>query len=149
MLDDPGAVRSVDPQTLSAVKAWVAAHPSAPEPAFQVDLHNTRRMADAGVPIAVGSDGGSAIDFPGLMTHRELELLVQAGLSPMQVIVAATRNGALALRKLDELGTVEPGKRADLLLVSANPTEDVRNLRKIERIMLDGQWVDRDNLKLR
>ena len=148
-LNDPGVARSVDPETLAAVKAYVAAHPASPSPEFQVDLRNTRRLEEAGVPIAVGSDGGSAIDFPGLMTHRELELLVEAGLTPMQVLVAATRNGALALRKLDELGTIEPGKRADLLLVSANPTEDVRNLRKIDRIMLDGQWVDRDNLKLR
>jgi imidazolonepropionase-like amidohydrolase len=149
MLDDPGVARSIDPETLAAVKSWLAAHPSQPAPAFQVDLRNTRKLADAGVPIAVGSDGGSAIDFPGLMTHRELELLVEAGLSPMQAIVAATRNGALALRKQDELGAIEAGKRADLLLVSANPTEDVRNLRKIDRVMLDGQWVDRDNLKLR
>jgi imidazolonepropionase-like amidohydrolase len=147
-LNDPEVVRSVDPQTLAAVKAWVAAHPAGPSPGFQVDLHNTRKLSEAGVPIAVGSDGGSAIDFPGLMTHRELELLVEAGLSPMQVIVAATRNGALALRKQNEFGTIEPGKRADLLLVSANPTEDVRNLRKIDRVMLDGQWVDRDSLKL-
>ncbi|HWB98023.1 MAG TPA: amidohydrolase family protein, partial [Bryobacteraceae bacterium] len=88
------------------------------------------------------------MDFPGLMTHRELELLVEAGLTPMQVLIAATRNGALALRKLDELGTIEPGKRADLLLLSANPTEDIRNLRKIDRILLDGRWVERDALKL-
>ena len=83
------------------------------------------------------------------MTHRELELLVEAGLSPVEVITAATRNGALALRKLDELGTIEAGKRADLLLLSANPLEDVRNFRKIDQVMLDGEWVDRANLKLK
>ncbi len=149
LLSDPDLKRSVDGDILSAVRSYLAAHPfQGVPPEFQTDLRNTRRMADAGVPIGVGSDGGSAIDFPGLMTHRELELLVEAGLSPMQVIVAATRTGALALRRLDELGTVEPGKRADLLLLDANPTEDVRNLRKIDRIMLDGEWVDRDGLKL-
>jgi imidazolonepropionase-like amidohydrolase len=83
------------------------------------------------------------------MTHREIELLVEAGLSPMDAIVAATRNGALALRKGDELGTVEPGRLADLTLVSANPLEDVRNLRKIDRLMLNGEWVDRAALKLK
>jgi imidazolonepropionase-like amidohydrolase len=83
------------------------------------------------------------------MTHREVELLVDAGLSPMDAIVAATRNGALALKKGDELGTIEPGRRADLMLVSANPLEDVRNLRKIDRLMLDGEWVDRTALKLK
>ena len=61
----------------------------------------------------------------------------------------ATRTGALALRKLDELGTIEAGKRADLLLLSANPLEDVRNFRKIDQVMLDGEWVDRANLKLK
>jgi imidazolonepropionase-like amidohydrolase len=83
------------------------------------------------------------------MAHRELELLAEAGLSPMDVIVAATRNGALALRKGDELGTIEPGRRADLMLVSANPLEDVGNLRKIDRVMLDGDWVDREHLTLK
>lgn len=148
-LDDPDVKRSVDADVIAACKSYVAAHPSpGMSSRFPIDLRNTHRMAEAGVPIAVGSDGGAAMDFPGLMTHRELELLVQAGLTPMQVIVAATRNGALALRKLDDFGTIEPGKRADLLLLSANPTEDVRNLRKIDRILLDGRWVDRDSLKL-
>jgi imidazolonepropionase-like amidohydrolase len=54
--------------------------------------------------------------------------------------VAATRNGAAALHEVDEAGTIEPGKRADLLLLSANPAEDIRNLRKIVRTMRDGQW---------
>ena len=89
------------------------------------------------------------LDFPGLMTHREVGLLVEAGLSPMDAIVAATKNGGLALRKGDELGTIEPGRRADLLLLSANPLEDVGNLRKIDRLMVDGEWVDRTALKLK
>jgi len=97
----------------------------------------------------VGSAGGSALDFPGLMTHREVELLVEAGFSPMDAIVAATRNGGVALRKGDELGTVEPGRLADLMLVSGNPLEDVRNLRKIDRLMLNGEWVERPALKLK
>ena len=96
---------------------------------------NTKRLAEGGVLIGAGSDGS---------THRELELLAEAGLSPAEVLTAATRNGALALGQLDQLGTVEPGKRADLLLLSANPAEDARNLRKIDRIMLDGQWIDRE-----
>ena len=67
----------------------------------------------------------------------------------MDVIVAGTRNGGMALRKGDDLGTLEPGRRADLMLVSANPLEDVRNLRKIERLMLNGEWVDRTALRLK
>ena len=75
--------------------------------------------------------------------EREMELLVEAGLTPADVLVAATRNGAAALDELDEAGTIEPGKRADLLLLSANPAEDIRNLRKIDRSMRAGQWVER------
>jgi imidazolonepropionase-like amidohydrolase len=67
----------------------------------------------------------------------------------MDTIVAATRNGGIALRKADDLGTIEPGRTADLILLSANPLEDVRNLRKIDRLMLDGEWVDRAALKLK
>jgi len=93
---------------------------------------NTKRLADGGVPIAVAS---------GSDPQREMELLVEAGLSPADVLVAATRNGAAALHALDQTGTIEPGKRADLLVLSANPAEDIRNLRKVERAMRDGQWV--------
>jgi imidazolonepropionase-like amidohydrolase len=102
----------------------------------ELDLakHNTKRLADGGVLIGAGSGGD---------LHHEMELLAEAGLSPAEVLLAATRNNATALRQLDQLGSIEPGKLADLLLVSANPAEDIRNLRAIDRIMLNGQWVDR------
>jgi len=93
---------------------------------------NTKRLADGGVLIGVGSGGD---------IHHEMDLLTEAGLSPAEVLVAATRNNALALRQSDQLGSIEPGKRADLLLVSANPAEDLRNVMAIDRIMLNGQWV--------
>jgi imidazolonepropionase-like amidohydrolase len=145
-LDDPDLRRTVDPAIVAAARSA----PEAPPPAhFEIVKRNTRALAAGGVPIAVGSDGGSPLDFPGLGTHRELELLVESGLSPVEVIQAATRHGALALRQLDELGGLQPGKRADLLLLSANPTEDIRNLRRIDRIMLNGEWIDRNRLKLR
>lgn len=95
---------------------------------------NTKRLADGGVLIAVGS---------GSDPYREMDLLVEAGLSPADVLVAATRNGASALDDLDQAGTVEPGKRADLLLLSENPVEDIRNLRKVERVMRAGLWIER------
>ncbi len=151
MLDDPDVARSVDADVIAAVRqAAQASHATEAERRdFERAMHNTRKLAAAGVLIGVGSDGGSSSDFPGLMTHRELELLAEAGLSPMEVIVAATRTGAVALRKTDELGTIEPGRFADLMLVSANPLEDVRNLRKIDRVMLHGEWVDREHLALK
>jgi len=95
---------------------------------------NTKRLADGGVPIAVGS---------GSDPYREMEMLVEAALSPADVLLAATRNGAAALHELDETGTIEPGKRANLLLLSGNPAEDIRNVRKGDRVMRDGLWVER------
>lgn len=95
--------------------------------------HNTRRLFAAGVPIAVASEGG---DF-----GRELQLLVEAGMPPLDVIVAATRNGAMALRQLDRRGAIQPGKRADLLLLTANPAEDIRNLARVDRQMAAGEWA--------
>jgi imidazolonepropionase-like amidohydrolase len=148
LLDGQDVARSVESAVIGAAKQAARVEPRERED-FERAKRNTRKLAAGGVLIGVGSDGGSALDFPGLMTHREVELLVDAGLSPMDAIVAATRNGALALKKGDELGTIEPGRRADLMLVSANPLEDVRNLRKIDRLMLDGEWVDRTALKLK
>ncbi|MBZ5725392.1 MAG: amidohydrolase family protein [Acidobacteriia bacterium] len=92
---------------------------------------NTHRLFAAGVPIAVASAGG---DF-----YRETQLLVAAGIPPLDVIVAATSHGAMALHQLDQRGTVQPGKRADLLLLSANPGEDIRNLVPARR-MTAGEW---------
>jgi imidazolonepropionase-like amidohydrolase len=148
MLDDADVERSVAADVIAAARQTGQATPGARRD-FERAMHNTRKLAAGGVLIGVGSDGGSNLDFPGLMTHRELELLVEVGLSPMDVIVAATRTGAVALRKADEMGTIEPGRMADLMLVSANPLEDVGNLRKIDRVMIHGEWVDRDHLTLK
>jgi len=149
LLDDPDLLRSVDPDVLAAAKQAAHGVTAAQRQDFERAMRNTRKLSAGGVLIGVGSDGGSALDFPGFMTHRELELLSEAGLSPMDVIVAGTRSGGMALRKGDDLGTLEPGRRADLMLVSANPLEDVRNLRKIDRLMLNGEWVDRAALRLK
>src|SRR5262249_3352503 len=148
-LNDPDVARTIEPDIVEAVKKATQAKQASAQNRedYARAVHNTKRMAAAGIPIGGGADGGAARDFPGLMTHRELGLLVEAGLSPVGVGPAATRTGALALRKLDELGTIEAGKRADLLLLNANPLEDVRNFRKIDQVMLDGEWVDRAGLK--
>ena len=151
MLEDPDVLRSVDAEVIGEARREAqTGHPAdAARQDFERAKRNTGKLAAGGVLIGVGSDGGSELDFPGIMTQRELALLSACGLSPMDVLVAATRNGALALRKSGELGTLEPGRYADLMLLSANPLEDVRNLRKIDRLMLNGEWVDRAGLRLK
>ncbi len=150
-LDDPDAANAFEPGVIAAIREQAKSQTGSAgaRELFDRAKRNTRKFAAGGVPIGVGSDGGSSIDLPGLMTHREMELLIESGMSPMEVIVAATRTGALALKKLEEMGTIEPGKKADLLLVTANPLEDIRNLRKIQATMLDGQWLDRARLKMK
>ncbi len=99
---------------------------------LEVAKRNTRRLSQAGVLLAVASQGGDPI--------HEAELLVEAGVPPLDAIVAATRNGAMALGQLDRRGTIEGGKRADLVLVTANPGEDIRNLRRVVLRMTAGVW---------
>lgn len=109
-----------------------------------VAQENLRRLNEAGRDIvASGTDQSS-----GAALHRELELLAAAGIPPADVIVMATRNAARFLGKLDELGTVEPGKLADLLLVGADPTVDINNAKQIDTIVKDGKIIDRTKLDL-
>ncbi|MEO8452121.1 MAG: amidohydrolase family protein [Gemmatimonadota bacterium] len=86
---------------------------------------------------------------PGIGTILAIEGLVELGMSPPQAIVAATKNGALAMRMSDRLGTIEPGKIADLLLLGADPLADIHNIRKLATVIKDGRIVDVGKLPLR
>ncbi len=79
---------------------------------------------------------------PAHSLHRELELYVQAGLTPMEVIQIATRDSARAMGMEDEVGTVEAGKRADLILVDGNPLKNFADLRKVTRVIANGRVYD-------
>jgi len=103
-----------------------------------------QRLLNASADIVLGTDAGALPDHPfGYTGHRELEIFVRLGMSPMQAIVAATGLAASHLGQQD-LGTLEPGKRADLLVLDANPLEDIRNTRAINSVYLGGRRVDRD-----
>jgi len=105
-------------------------------------------MQSLGVGLLAGSDSGASNDFtfPGWPLHRELELLVESGLSPMEALQTATRNPARFLGELPRNGTVEPGKTANLVLLTANPLEDIRNTRKIDAVVLKGKLLTRADL---
>jgi hypothetical protein len=103
-----------------------------------------RRFAKAGGKLFIGTDLGGTAFVPGLIVHREMRVWVEeVGLTPMQAILAATRDSAALMRKDDVLGTVEKGKIADLLLVNGDPLADIKNTQKIEAVILNGKVVDR------
>ena len=113
---------------------------------FQAELKMVGEMNRAGVPILAGTDTAAGVRvYPGFSLHEELELLVQAGLTPMEALQAATRNAGKYL-KLGDTGTIEKGKRADLVLLDFNPLTDIRNTRKIQSVVLAGRYFSRADL---
>jgi len=101
------------------------------------------RFADAGVPVAVGTDYPVTFVFPGSSVHDEMGLLVaRAGLTPAEALRAATLGGCRVLGIDDVVGTIEVGKRADLVLLDANPLDDVEAIRDILGVVVDGAWYD-------
>jgi imidazolonepropionase-like amidohydrolase len=105
------------------------------------------RMHGAGVRFLAGTDTGSLDCLPGWSLHDELELLVRAGLTPLEALQAATRNPAEYLGRLSEQGTIERGKRADLVLLDADPLADIRNTRKIRAVVVDGRLLGASDLQ--
>jgi mono/diheme cytochrome c family protein len=117
----------------------------------QTNLHNTARLNAAGVILTLGTDTGGVTggQYFGLGTQIEMELQVtKAGLTPMQALVSGTRTAAHVVG-LDELGTVAPGKKADFIVLDANPLDDIANTRKIARVYLNGQEFSRAAMRER
>jgi imidazolonepropionase-like amidohydrolase len=110
----------------------------------QVRDRLVKAIADSGGKIMAGSDTPEWFFGYGWTLHREMESLVAAGLTPYQALAAATRNPAEFLRASKEWGTIEAGKRADLVLLTANPLEDIRNTSRIEAVVIGGRWLDRE-----
>jgi imidazolonepropionase-like amidohydrolase len=113
-------------------------------------LRNVAALNAAGVMLGLGTDTGGVTggQYFGLASHVEMELLVRAGLTPAQAIVAGTRNAA-AILGLNQLGTVAAGKSADFLVLDANPLDDIANTRRISKVYMRGAEVDRAALKTR
>jgi imidazolonepropionase-like amidohydrolase len=107
---------------------------------FEVAKRNVKRLRDAGVRIAMGTDTGPPARFQGYFEHLELEMMVEAGLTPMQAIAAATGDAASCL-SLHRVGALQQGRWADFLVLRANPLDDVRNTRTIESVWIAGERV--------
>lgn len=150
-IDDPN--RCVDAETRKKILGSVdlGKHPSVRDfardigdyrerlaRAHETKTRNLRRVHEAGLPIAVGTDAGNPGTLHGPSIYSELEAMQEAGITPGNLLVMATRNGARAMGR-DDIGTLEPGKVADLIVLSENPLDDVRALRHLTHVMRAGR----------
>jgi imidazolonepropionase-like amidohydrolase len=127
-------------------KSWSTDPVADREKFVQAELKMVGEMKRAGVPILAGTDTAAGVRvYPGFSLHDELGLLVQAGLTPMEALQAATLNAGKFLG-LADTGTIEKGKRADLVLLDASPLEDIGNTRKIQGVVLGGRYFSRADL---
>jgi imidazolonepropionase-like amidohydrolase len=152
-IDDPGGC--VDAETRANVEAAagleagdiptpgleaeaVAERRRRSEERERVAAANLKRLFDAGIPVAMGTDAGNPLTLHGPAVYAELEAMQAAGLAPMEVLVTATRGGARALGRETELGTVEAGKLADLLVLRADPTASAAGFRQLSHVVRGG-----------
>jgi imidazolonepropionase-like amidohydrolase len=114
--------------------------------ALQQGSRNVKLLSDGGVMVAMGTDTGASIGrWQGFNEHRELELMVKAGLSPMQALMAATSGAARVLKLDQQVGTLQAGRWADFLVLGANPLTDIRNTRQIDSVWIAGRRLDVPN----
>lgn len=108
---------------------------------FDNALHNAKALHDAGVIIALGTDAGMPGTPHGVSTLHEMELMVRAGLTPSEALMAGTALSAKVINQLSDRGTIEVGKRADLVLIKGEPWKTISDVRKTDRVFLDGKLV--------
>jgi imidazolonepropionase-like amidohydrolase len=113
---------------------------------YQKELELVRDMHRSGVPFMTGTDIPGAYTYPGFTLHDELELFVENGFTPLEALRAATLNPAIYLALENELGTIEKGKLADLVLLDVNPLENIRNTKRIYAVVVNGRLFDRAKL---
>lgn len=150
-IDDPFFKASLEPGVYEMISSDSYQHNIKNAPSYQRNVHafeiamkNVKKVADAGIPVALGTDSGAQpVRAQGFSEHLEMELMVQAGLTPLQAITAATKNAASALNIDHNTGTLQKGKIADLLLLDANPAADIRNTRKIAAVYKAGREVSK------
>jgi imidazolonepropionase-like amidohydrolase len=148
-VDDPFFLKGVDKDIPAQLKdpkrheqirnsnAWKAGQQY--KAGLEVAKRNLKALADKGVRIAMGTDTGPPARFQGFFEHLELEMMVESGLTPMQAIVSATGDAARCHQKNGQLGTLAAGAAADLLVLGANPLDNIRNMRSIEQVWIAGK----------
>ena len=150
-IDDPFFLKFVPPERLSVLKTKIREQQlKNPQRAlikagFEMNRINLKRLSDGGVRIAFGTDSGGAADrffIQGYSEHREMDLMAQSGLTPMQVIQSFSKSAAEALGIDKEFGVLAKGKAADLLVLEKNPLENITHMRTIQSIYLGGQQFE-------
>jgi imidazolonepropionase-like amidohydrolase len=133
----PHTIRSFD--VLPTLPESMLPRPAEPPPnRLPIEQRNLKTLADAGALIAAGTDAGNTRTLHGPSLHREFVLMAQAGLTPMQILVSATSHGARLMGREAELGRIEVGFRADLLVLDADPLADIRHTRRISMVIRGG-----------
>jgi imidazolonepropionase-like amidohydrolase len=110
---------------------------------LDVASRNLKKLSDAGVTIAMGTDTGPPARFQGYFELMELEMMAKAGLTPRQVLASATRDAARCMKLDAEVGTLEPNKWADFVALDGDPLSDIANVRKIDSVWIAGNRVQR------
>ncbi|WP_082489340.1 amidohydrolase family protein [Dyadobacter sp. Leaf189] len=154
-LNDPFFKNSLEPGVFEMItdKAYGEKIRNSPEyarnmEANKIAMRNLQKIANAGITVALGTDSGAfPVRTQGFTEHLEMEMMVESGLSPMQVITAGTRNAARALQIDKDYGTLETGKVADLIVLGGDPTQDIRNTRKINAVWKEGKMASKGPLK--
>ena len=148
-VDDPLLSESVSPEVIGRIReSYINRTPEAAAQgteSFATMLRSLKKLADAGARLVLGADTGIQNHIQGYMEHHELELIVEAGISPARTIQIATSAPAAVLGV--DTGLLAPGKRADFLVLDANPMYDIANTRQISAVYLNGQELDRDALR--
>ena len=162
-IDDPNGC--VDPNTVEKVNNTDGLQPYLPERLRNPEVatrtvarreaqretmaENLRRVHAAGLTVVTATDAGNPLTLHGPSIYNELEAMQEAGLSPSEIIVTATCNGAEAMGRLDDFGTLEPGKIADLIVLSEDPQRDVRAFRSLTHVMRAGMLYPQKELGYR
>ena len=143
----------------SMVDNWVKAYnqrasdPELPREVAKTAIANRtkilRALHEGGVKILMGTDAPQQFSVPGFSLHRELQRMRAAGMSPYEIVESGTKNVGEYFAKQDKFGTIEPGRRADLVLLDADPLKDIANLAKISGVMVRGRWLPREEIDAR
>lgn len=154
-LDDPFFQAGFEPAAVAMVRSPENVEKGRKDPdiakyraGLEMAKKNLKALSDAGVKIAFGTDSGIPTRFPGYFEHRELQLMVEAGLTPMQAIVAATGTNAEILGGAKTFGTIQPGERADFLVLDANPLDDIHNTERLSAVWQFGKQVPSVSTKI-